>query len=71
MRDEDIDLSDIPEATEEEMAGGVLRFEGKPVPENMVLVPLESDLVERFKERAHGDGYASLINSALRAALSV
>ena len=32
MRDEDIDLSDIPEVTEEKMTHAVLRVEGQPHP---------------------------------------
>ena len=32
MRDEDIDLSDIPEVTEEQIARAVLRVSGQPVP---------------------------------------
>ena len=31
MRDEDIDLSDIPEVTEEQMARAELRLDGQPV----------------------------------------
>ncbi len=70
MRDEDIDLSELPEATSTEMARGVLRFEGRPIPEGAVLVPVERELVDRFKARAGSAGCSALINAALRAAIS-
>ena len=37
MKDEDIDLSDIPEVTEDQIAGAKLRIGGKPVPKGKVL----------------------------------
>ncbi len=70
LRDEDIDLSDLPEATSEEMARGELRFDGKPVPGGAVLVPLERELVNCFKARAGSASYSALINATLRSAIS-
>ncbi len=69
MKDEDIDLSDIPEITEEQMARAKLRFGGRPVPEGKVCVNLllDADIVEYFKRRAGGGEYNSLINEALKA----
>ncbi|MDZ7304293.1 MAG: hypothetical protein ONB44_19385 [candidate division KSB1 bacterium] len=43
MRDEDIDLSDVPEITAEQMAKAVLRVGGKPVPKGKVRVNLSLD----------------------------
>jgi hypothetical protein len=40
MRDEDIDLSEIPEITAKQMARSVLRVSGKPVRKGKVQVKL-------------------------------
>ncbi len=69
LRDEDIDFSDLPEASPEEMGRGQLRFGGKAIPPGTVLVPLDVELVERFKARADAEDYQTLINAALRAAI--
>ena len=37
-KDEDIDLSDIPEITEEQLSRAVARIAGKPVPEGKIRV---------------------------------
>lgn len=66
--DEDIDLSDIPEITPEQISHGVARFGGKPIPEGKVRINmyLDADLVAFFKARAGGRGYQTLINDTLR-----
>jgi uncharacterized protein (DUF4415 family) len=67
MRDEDIDLSDIPEATAEDFARGVLQVGGKPVArgKRRVNIYLDHWIVEMFKQRAGARGYQTLINAAL------
>ncbi|MCL6751330.1 BrnA antitoxin family protein [Nostoc sp. CCCryo 231-06] len=67
MQDEDIDLSDIPEVTEEQMKQAVLRVGGKPVEQGQQHVDLLLDvfIVEYFKTKAGEQGYQVLINQAL------
>lgn len=67
-KDEDIDLSDIPEITEEQLAHAVARIAGKPVPEGKIRVNmyLDADIVAFFKTKAGGRGYQTLINDTLR-----
>lgn len=68
MKDEDIDLSDIPEVTEDQMAQAKLRIGGKPVPKSKVRVNifLDANIVAYFKTQAGGRGYQTLINEALK-----
>ena len=68
MKDEDIDLSDIPKATEDQMARAELRIGGKPVPKSKVRVNifLDASIVAYFKTQAGGRGYQTLINEALK-----
>lgn len=68
MRDEDIDLSEIPEVTAGQMARSVLRVGGKSVPEGKVQVNLRLDaaVVAYFKTRAGGRGFQKLINETLK-----
>lgn len=67
MRDEDIDLSETPEATPEDFARGVLQVGGKPVArgKRRVNIYLDNWIVEMFKQRAGERGYQTLINEAL------
>ncbi|MEH2316979.1 MAG: BrnA antitoxin family protein [Nostoc sp.] len=67
MEDEDIDLSDIPEVTEEQMKQALLRVGGKPVERGQQRVDLLLDplIVEYFKAKAGEQGYQVLINQAL------
>ncbi|WP_375505269.1 BrnA antitoxin family protein [uncultured Nostoc sp.] len=67
MQDEDIDLSDIPEVTEEQMKQAVLRVGGKPVKRSQqrVDILLDAFIVEYFKTKAGEQGYQVLINQAL------
>lgn len=67
MQDEDIDLSDIPEVTEEQMKQAVLRVGGKTVErgQQRVDILLDAFIVEYFKVKAGEQGYQVLINQAL------
>lgn len=71
-RDEDIDLSEVPEVTAEDLRGAVLRVGGKPVPEGKSFVGmlLDSDLVEELRKRAGEKGLQRMINETLRASLA-
>ena len=68
MSERDIDLSEIPEITEEQMKRTVLRVGGKTVAKGKVRVNmfLDADIVAYFKTLASGRGYQTLINDALR-----
>ncbi len=68
MNDEDIDLSDIPEVTAEQIAQATLRVDGKPVARGKVRVNiyLDAEIVEYFKAEAGGRGYQTLINETLK-----
>lgn len=67
MKDEEIDLSDIPEVTEAQMERAVLRVGGKAVERGKQRVNMFLDvfIVEYFKEKAGDRGYQTLINEAL------
>ena len=67
MQDQDIDLSDIPEATEEQMARAVLRIGGVPVDrgKQQVKMMLDTFIIEYFKCKAGEQDYQTLINAAL------
>jgi len=66
MKDEDIDFSDLPEATPEMFARGMVRRGLKPViRKKQLTVRMDSDVIEWFKNQ--GRGYQTKINSLLRA----
>ncbi|MFB2833184.1 hypothetical protein [Floridanema evergladense] len=67
MSDEAIDLSDIPEVTEEQMKRAVLRVGGKPVERSQRRVDLLLDafIVEYFEAKAGDQEYQALINLSL------
>jgi uncharacterized protein (DUF4415 family) len=71
MSDEDIDTSEVPEITEEQMKGAALRFGGKHVSKGKVRVNilLDPEVVAYFKFQAGGRGYQTLINEALKASM--
>ncbi|MCP4346768.1 MAG: BrnA antitoxin family protein [Desulfobacterales bacterium] len=69
MRDEDIDLSDIPEITEEQMAGARLRIGGRPVPKGKVSVLVDAEIVAYFRMKAGDENYESVINEMLKAGI--
>lgn len=68
MSDEDIDLSDIPEISEEQMARAVKYVAGQPVERGKTRINmyLDKEIVAYFKEKAGGRGYQTLINDTLR-----
>lgn len=65
MRDEDIDLSDIPPIPPEMFARAVVRKGLKPVePKKQVTLRLDADVLAWFKSL--GRGYQTRINELLR-----
>lgn len=65
MRDEDIDVSDIPEISPEQFARSVVREGLKPNErKQQVTLRLDTDVLEWF--RAQGKGYQTRINELLR-----
>ncbi len=72
MRDEDVDLSEIPEVTAQNLQGAVLWVGGRPVPEGKSFVGmlLDSDLAEELRKRAGEKGLQRVINETLRASLA-
>jgi uncharacterized protein (DUF4415 family) len=68
MTDDEIDLSDIPEVTAEQMARAKLRVGGKSISKSKVRVNiyLDAAVIEYFKARAGGRGYQTLINETLK-----
>ena len=66
MRDEDIDLSDLPEVTPEMFASAIVRKNFKPIPPKQQLtLRIDDDVVEFFRKQ--GRGYQTKINQLLRA----
>jgi uncharacterized protein (DUF4415 family) len=66
MKDEDIDLSDIPEITPEMFARAVRRRNFRVIPRKKQLtLRVDSDVVDWYKKQ--GPGYQTRINSLLRA----
>ena len=68
MRDDDLDLSDIPEVNKNQVSKPKLRVNGKPVSKGKVRVNilLDASVVAYFKEQAGGRGYQTLINQTLK-----
>lgn len=66
MKDDDIDLSDVPEITPEMFAKAVVRRGLKRVPtKQQITIRVDDDVLRWF--RAQGDGYQTRINALLRA----
>jgi uncharacterized protein (DUF4415 family) len=66
MKDEDIDLSEIPEITPEMFARAVRRRNFEVIPRKKQLtLRIDSDVVEWYQKQ--GPGYQTRINSLLRA----
>ena len=61
MRDEEIDVSDIPPLDEAFFKNATLRM---PTSKNAVSLRLDSDLLDWFREQ--GKGYQTKINAVLR-----
>lgn len=58
MKDEEVDLSEIPEVTAQDLRGALLRLGGEPVPEGKSIVGLllDSDLIKELRKRAARKG---------------
>lgn len=66
MKDDEIDLSDIPRTTPEMWAKGIVKKGFKTVPpKRQITLRLDEEVVEFFKET--GTGYQTRINALLRA----
>ena len=66
MKDEDIDLSDIPAITPEMFARAVVRRNLKPVArKEQLTIRVDSEVLKWY--RRQGPGYQTRINSLLRA----
>lgn len=65
MRDEDIDLSDIPELTEEQLSRGFRPGLHRPI-KLPVTIRLDADVVGWFKDHAGDKPYQTEINRVLR-----
>jgi uncharacterized protein (DUF4415 family) len=72
LRDEDIDLSEVPELDATMLGRGVVRVGGKVVPpgKTRLTMYLDSAIVEYFRARAGARGYQTLINETLRHAIA-
>ena len=68
QKDEEIDLSEIPEITEEKISNAVLRLDGRLVPKGKVRINilLDADIVAYYKTISGGKGYQTLINETLK-----
>lgn len=68
LPDKDIDLSDVPEITKEQIAGAQLRIGGKIITKGKVRVNmlLDANIVAYFKAQAGGRGYQTVINETLK-----
>ena len=68
LQEQDIDLSDIPQVTADQMARAVLRINGSPVSEDKVQVTmlLDAAVVAYFKAQAGEHDYQILINETLK-----
>ena len=65
LRDEDIDLSDIPELTDEQLSRGFRPGLHRPI-KMPVTIRLDADVVSWFKEHAGDKPYQTEINRVLR-----
>ena len=66
LKNDEIDLSDIPEITPEMFARGIVRRGLKPVVRKQQLtIRVDSDVLDWYKRQ--GQGYQTKINSLLRA----
>jgi uncharacterized protein (DUF4415 family) len=66
LKDEEIDLSELPEVSPEMFAKGIVR-QGlkKPVRKSQITLRIDEDVLEFFKKQ--GNGYQTKINALLRA----
>ena len=68
LEDCQIDLSDTPEITDEQMRRAVLRLGGKSLERGKIRVNmyLDAEIVAHYKALAGGRGYQTLINESLK-----
>jgi len=67
MKDEEIDYSDCPPVTEEQIKKAVLRQGLKPIErKTRINIMLSGRVISWFKAKAKGRGYQTLINNALK-----
>jgi uncharacterized protein (DUF4415 family) len=71
MQDKDIDLSEIPEITAEQITRAKLRVGGKQAPRGKVRinVVLDAEVLAYFKAQAGAHGYQKLINDRLKSGI--
>lgn len=73
MADSNIDFSEIPEVTTEQLSRATLRLGGKPIPKDKVRVNLrlDAEVLAYFKTQSRpiGKSYQALINEALKASI--
>ena len=69
----DDDLDEAPELTEADLARAIYKVAGTVVSKEewqKINITLDPDVVSFFKEKAGGRGYQTLINAALREAMT-
>jgi uncharacterized protein (DUF4415 family) len=68
LKDSNIDLSEIPEITEEFLSEANIRFKGTSLSKKKVRINilLDEPIVAYYKTLANGRGYQTLINEALK-----
>lgn len=73
MKDSEIDFSDIPEITAEQLSRATLRLGGKPVSKSKIRVNIlvDADVLAYFKTQSRpiGKNYQTLVNEALKASI--
>jgi len=73
MTDSEIDLSEIPEVTAEQLSRAPLRLGGKPAPKNKIRVSLrlDAEVLAYFKTQSRpiGKNYQAMINETLKASI--
>jgi len=68
MKDEDIDLSELPELSPEKFAKAIVRKGLKPlVNKTQITLRVDTDVLNWFKAQAQGQGYQTNINALLKA----
>jgi uncharacterized protein (DUF4415 family) len=67
-KEEDIDLSEIPELRETDFTKSILRLGGKKVPKRKIRIniSIDADIIAYFKTISRGKGYQTLINETLK-----
>jgi len=68
LKDNDIDLSEIPELKQKDFSDSVLRLGGQKVPQKKlrINISIDADIIAYFKTISKGKGYQTLINETLK-----